>query len=148
MPRLMLSYDKLVRLGLVSALFFLGHLVLIASGMQQGNAGRTCHTCDAHYGRLRLLIPSGQENSQHPVHPQRHGSLPCSIFQTKGPCHRSIPFQLHYCNHCTMYAWVPTGKCLDHPRPQPGPVYCNSDNIDLLRQRAAAAVDTTLQLGH
>ncbi|KAA1116303.1 hypothetical protein PGT21_008587 [Puccinia graminis f. sp. tritici] len=150
MPLIILSHNKLARLGLVWALIFLGHLVLMGLGMQQGNPGRTCTSCVARHKRFSLVVPSWQESSQHPVHPQRHDTLLCSIFQTKETCHCSIPVQLHFCDRCDMYAWMPTGHCQDHPHLQPGPVYCNSDNIDLLRQKAAAAapVDTTLRLGH
>ncbi|KAA1073968.1 hypothetical protein PGTUg99_027459 [Puccinia graminis f. sp. tritici] len=150
MPLIILSHNKLAQLGLVWALIFLGHrLVLMGSGMQQGNPGRTCNHCVARHKRLGLVVPSWQESSQHPVDPQRHDTLLCAIFQIKQPCHRSIPVQLHFCDRCDMYAWVPTERCQDHPQLQPGPVYCNSDNIDLLRQKAAAVVslDTTLRLG-
>ncbi|EFP75560.1 uncharacterized protein PGTG_00891 [Puccinia graminis f. sp. tritici CRL 75-36-700-3] len=143
-PLIILSHNKLAQLGLVWALIFLGHrLVLMGSGMQQGNPGRTCNHCVARHKRLGLVVPSWQESSQHPVDPQRHDTLLCAIFQIKQPCHRSIPVQLHFCDRCDMYAWVPTEHCQDHPQLQPGPVYSNSDNIDPLRQRVAANQDSS-----
>ncbi|KAA1116310.1 hypothetical protein PGT21_008888 [Puccinia graminis f. sp. tritici] len=141
---LILSHDKLVLLGLLWALVFLGHLVSMGSGMQQGNPGRTCNYCVTGHQPLRGVGPR-LHDTQHPVHPQKHDTLLCSIFQAKEPCHRSIPVQLHYCHRCTKYAWVPTGICQDHPRPPS--IYCSSDDITLIRQRSLTTIDTTLRLG-
>ncbi|KAA1067311.1 hypothetical protein PGT21_008181 [Puccinia graminis f. sp. tritici] len=129
-----LCYHKLARLALLWALLFLSSSL----GMPKGNAGKRCLVCATLDGQSS---GRGIYRTQQPR--ERHDTLACSTLQTE-PCDRQIPVQLHHCRICGQYAWVPTGDCLTHSRPQP--IFSDSDDIELIRQRAAASVDTTLRL--
>ncbi|KAA1102929.1 hypothetical protein PGTUg99_037426 [Puccinia graminis f. sp. tritici] len=133
-----LCYNKLARLGLLWALIFLSHLER-SLGMPKGNAGKRCLVCATIDGQS---WGRGLYRTQQPR--ERYETIACTALQAQQPCDRQVEVQLHHCRNCGKYGWYPTGDCRSHFRPQP--IYSDSDDIELIRQRAAASVDTSLRL--